>query len=223
MPEVRLEGIHLDGPGGRPTFRGVDLLLEAGRSVLLRGGSAYARGQLLRLCGGLTEPSEGRVLVSGIQLWPGEGLAALKGRARLGLAFGRGGLLANLSLAENLEVPLLYGTALGRGRIHEQVREQLDRFDLRAAADLRPHLLDARATRLANLMRVRLLDPEIILLDEPMVDLDAKDRVEVRTWLEAWAQAGDRILVLAADDPDPRAYPKLDPIELKDGRLLEAA
>ncbi len=223
MPDLSLEGIHLDGPNGRPVFTGLDLRLEAGRSLLLSGGSAFARGQLLRMCGGLTEPARGRVLVSGVQLWPGEGLAGLKGRTRIGLSFGRGGLLANLDLIDNLELPLVFGSELGRPRIRELAMAQLERFELGGLAAMRPHLLDARANRLANLIRVKLLDPEIILLDEPFEELDARDMVEVRGWMEAWMGAPDRILVVASDDPDPRAYPKIDHWELRDGKLMEAA
>ncbi|HJW10083.1 MAG TPA: ATP-binding cassette domain-containing protein [Holophagaceae bacterium] len=223
IPELRLEDIHLDGPDGRPVLTGIDLHLRGGEALLLSGGSGFSRGQFLRMCGGLTEPGKGRVLLSGVQLWPGEGLAALRGQVRIGLAFGQGGLVANLSLLDNLELPLLFGSDQSRERIRDRVMEHLDRFGLAGLADMRPHLLDARSTRLANLIRVKLVDPEIVLLDEPFEELEARDMAEIRIWMEDWLKTPGHILVVAADDPDPRTYPKLPRAELRDHRLMEAA
>ncbi len=223
MPELSLEGIRLDGPDGRPVFRALDLHLDAGEDALVSGGTAFARGQLLKMAGGITAPAEGRVLISGALLWPGEGLAGLRSKPSVGLAFGRGGLVANLSLLENLELPLLFGTDLGRDRIRELSMDLLARFELQGLARLRPHALGMRELRLANLIRVKLLDPGLILLDEPFEELEAQDMVEVRDWMAAWARDPERILLVAADDPDPRAYPALRRLELREGRLREAA
>ncbi|HJU83877.1 MAG TPA: hypothetical protein VJ600_06680 [Holophagaceae bacterium] len=223
MPELSLEGVHLDGPDGRPVFRGLDLNLAPGEDAMVVGGTAFARGQLLKLAGGITAPAKGRVVIAGALVWPGEGLAGLRRKPSVGLSFGRGGLLANMSLLDNLELPLIFGSDLGRERIREMSLELLERFDLQGLARLRPHMLGMRELHLANLIRVKLLDPGLILLDDPFEELEAGDMAEVRTWMETWIQDPGRNLLVAADDPDPEAYPRLRRLTLREGRLMEAA
>ena len=223
MPELLLEGIHLDGPHGRPVFDALDLHLMAGASMLVEGGTGSSRGQLLRLAAGLIEPTQGRVVLSGIQVWPGEGLTGLKGRLRLGFAFGRGGLLANLSLLDNLELPLLFSSAQNRLQIRDRVMGELAGFDLEALSGQRPHMLDGRVRTLANLIRVKLMDPQIILLDDPYEELEASDMVKLRGWMDAWIKDSERIVLMAAENPDLRAYPPVHRMQLIGGRLMEAA
>lgn len=202
MAELRLEGIDLDGPDGGPVFRNLGLELAAGDSLLVQGGTGFARGQFLKLAAGLLAPQAGSVWINGCRLWPGEGLSGCVPRPRTGLCFARGGLVSNMSLRDNLELPALASTERSSGEIRATCGDLLSRFGLLPLAGLRPFALDARTRKLANLIRIRLLEPDLVFLDDPLEELSPGDLAEIETWIRGWAEDATRILVITAFEED---------------------
>lgn len=219
MPDIRLEGIALDGPDGGPVFRNLNLALQAGDSLQILGGTGFARGQLLKLASGLLQPLAGSTRINGQWVWPGEGLAGCPKRPRMGFAFARGGLIANLNLQENLQLPTLFGTERPTDEIKGSCQDLLSRFSLLPMAGLRPHALDSRTRKLAHLMRVRLLDPELIFLDDPLAGLYEGDRVEIEAWIQAWAEDKARILMATTPEEDAHIPGILRRMKLRDRQL----
>lgn len=204
MSDLVLQGIQLEGRDGGPLFHNLDLAMQSGESMLINGCTEFARGQLLKMAAGLLQPRAGTCSINGRQLWPGEGLAAWPKRPRMGLCFGRGGLLSNMTLRDNLELPALFSTGIPTSDIRAASQDLLSRFDLLPLAGLRPFALDARTRKLANLLRIRLLDPEFIFLDDPLAELGEADHPEIGAWIRSWAEDPHRILMVSAceDDPD---------------------
>lgn len=202
MPEIRLEGIDLDGPDGGPVFRNLNLTLQSGDSLQIHGGTGFVRGQLLKLASGLLQPLAGSTRINGQSVWPGEGLAGFPKRPRMGFAFTRGGLISNLSLRYNLQLPILFGTERPTDQIRGSCQDLLSRFSLLPMADMRPHALDSRTRKLAHLIRIRLLDPELLFLDDPLAGLYEDDQVEIEAWIRGWAEDGARILMATTPEED---------------------
>lgn len=192
---LRVRGLAFDPTAGPEDL---DLDLPRGATLLVTGPGGSGKSRLLKAVAGMERPARGEVQVGGIQVWPGGGVLALAGRLRMGFAFASGGLLSNLSLRDNVALPLRFGGA-DRGAVQARVEEALERLDLRSVAHLRPHAVSGSARRHANLARLLALDPELLLLDDPLEGLDAPDRAVVREIVAGWARDPGRTLVVAGD------------------------
>jgi ABC-type transporter Mla maintaining outer membrane lipid asymmetry ATPase subunit MlaF len=203
MLEIR--ELSCDSPEGRPLLEGLDLDLPRGGALLVTGSSGSGKSRLLQVVAGTERPRRGRVRIAGHAVWPGDGALALEGRVRVGLAFAAGGLLSNLSLADNAALPLRF-RGLPEREARARAAAALDRLGLGALAGLRPHAVSGAARKRANLARVLALEPELILLDEPLEGLDAADRATALDLVRAWGAAPDCTLLVATEEPAAFAF-----------------
>jgi ABC-type transporter Mla maintaining outer membrane lipid asymmetry ATPase subunit MlaF len=196
---IALHDLALDTPDGHLLFEGLELVVPRGGNHLVTGPSGSGKTRLLKVIAGVERPARGRVRVGGLEIWPGGGALSLIGRLRVGFGFSGGGLLSNLSLSENLALPLRF-----LGRPEEEIRHRvdaaLDRLDLQSVAGLRPHAVSASARRHANLGRVLVLEPDLVLLDDPLEGLDAADRAIALDLCRAWALDPACTLVIATEE-----------------------
>ena len=195
---IDLRDLAMDGRLPQP---GLDLAVARGGNLLVTGPSGSGKSRLLRVLAGTERPARGRVEVGGRDLWPG-GVLALSGRVRLGFAFATGGLLSNLSLKENIALPLRF-LGLPHAERERRTGEALERLDLSAVAGLRPHAVSASARKQANLARVLALEPELILLDDPLEGLDAADRAIAQDLIRTWGSDKSCTLMIAAEEALP--------------------
>ena len=202
MIEVR--ELALKDPEGRWLLQDLACSVPKGGKLLLTGPSGAGKSRLLRVIGGVERPRRGTVTVGGQRVWPGDGALALMGRVRMGFAFASGGLLSNLSLLENVALPLRF-LGLTPALIQARVEAALERVGLGAVATLRPHALSGAGRRHGNLARVLALEPELILLDDPLEGLDSADRALTLTLIQAWVADPGITLVLAQEEPGPFA------------------
>ncbi len=201
---IELREFSLTDPEGRWLLRDLDWSVLKGGKWLLTGPSGAGKSRLLRVLGGVEQPRRGTVTVGGQRLWPGEGAMALLGRLRVGFAFASGGLLSNLSLRENLALPLRF-LGLPPAQIQTRVEAALEQVGLGSVAALRPHALSGAARRHGNLARILALQPELILLDDPLEGLDSADRALTLALIQAWVADPGITLVLAQEEPGPFA------------------
>lgn len=211
---LKVRGLACDLPDGRPLVEGLDLDLPPGRNLLVAGAGGTGRGHLLRVLAGTERPRAGAVEIAGIPVWPGEGALGLAGRVRMGFAFAAGGLLSNLSLVDNVALPLRF-LGLPRAEAARRVGEALARLGLEPVAGLRPHAVSAAARKHANLARVLALDPALILLDGPLEGLDATDRDLALGLITGWAQDSGRTLLLAMERTDLPSGPEFQTLDLR--------
>ncbi|MBP1771735.1 MAG: transporter, ATP-binding protein [Holophagaceae bacterium] len=210
-PMLELSGLALDAPDGRRLLEGLDLAVPSGGNHLVTGPSGCGKSRLLRVIAGTERPAAGRVRVGGRDVWPGDGALGLAGRVRVGFAFASGGLLSNLTLRENLALPLRF-LGMAPKEVEARVDEAMACLGLEPVASLRPHAVSASARRHGNLARVIALDPELILLDDPLEGLDAADRATALAVIGRWAEDPEKTLLIALEAPGPFA-------EVAPGRL----
>lgn len=151
-----------------------DISIEAckGQVVALMGGSGSGKTTLLRAATGQIFAQRGRVTVFGEDIAgvPPEALRKL--RQRMGVLFQQGALFTDLNVFENVAFPLREHTRISEGQIQERVLEKLDAVGLQAAAHLRISEISGGMARRVALARAIVLEPELILYDEPFAGLD---------------------------------------------------
>jgi phospholipid/cholesterol/gamma-HCH transport system ATP-binding protein len=157
---------------GRPIFSGLDLTVRRGRITAIMGPSGTGKTTLLKLITGQVTADAGQVLVFGqdVDTLSGEGIYAL--RKRMGMLFQNGALLTDLDVFENVAFPVREHTDLPEPLIRKLVLAKLQAVGLRGAAHLFPAELSGGMARRVALARAIVMDPEILIYDEPFVGLD---------------------------------------------------
>jgi phospholipid/cholesterol/gamma-HCH transport system ATP-binding protein len=140
--------------------------------VAIMGGSGCGKTTLLRLIGGQLRPSIGAVRVGGqaVHDLDAEGLYRL--RRRMSMLFQFGALFTDMSVFENVAFPLREHTALPESMVRDLVLMKLEAVGLRGAHRLMPAELSGGMARRAALARAVVLDPMLVLYDEPFAGLD---------------------------------------------------
>jgi phospholipid/cholesterol/gamma-HCH transport system ATP-binding protein len=136
------------------------------------GPSGTGKTTLLRLIARQLHPDRGQILVDGVDVagLSQSGLYAI--RKRIGMLFQNGALLTDMSVFENVAFPLREHTQLGERLIRLVVLTKLHAVGLRGAVDLMPSELSGGMARRVALARAIVMDPDILIYDEPFVGLD---------------------------------------------------
>ena len=170
-PIVQVQDLHY-GIGGRTIFAGLSLAVRRGSITAVMGPSGTGKTTLLRLIMGQTRPDQGSLKVFGEEVagLSRERLYAL--RQRIGLLFQNGALLTDLSVFENVAFPVREHARLPEPVLRELVLMKLQAVGLRGAAELMPAELSGGMARRVALARAIVMDPEVLIYDEPFVGLD---------------------------------------------------
>jgi phospholipid/cholesterol/gamma-HCH transport system ATP-binding protein len=158
--------------GGRPVFAGLDMSIPRGRITAIMGPSGTGKTTLLRLITGQVIADSGSIEVAGVDLRTVRRTDLYLLRRRMGMLFQNGALLTDLSVFENVAFPLREHTDLPERLIRSLVLMKLQAVGLRGAADLMPSELSGGMSRRVALARAIVMDPEILIYDEPLVGLD---------------------------------------------------
>lgn len=199
MPVLRLAGVRLDYPGRPGVLQDVDLAVPAGRLAVLQGRSGSGKSSLLAVAAGLEVPTTGQVHVKGE---PMAGDAAARSRLRsrhVGLVFQHLNLLGELSVAENVELPLRL-RGMPRAQRQERVRALLERFQIDDLAQRRPGSLSGGEQQRTAIARALAPGPALLLVDEPTSNLDEGNARTVIEALVAATKEGAAVVV-ATHDP----------------------
>ena len=158
--------------GGRSIFNDLSMNIPRGRVTAVMGPSGTGKTTLLRLITRQVRPDSGSVHVDGadIEILSRQDLYAL--RRRMGMLFQNGALLTDLNVFENVAFPLREHTDLPERLIRQLVLTKLQAVGLRGAIDLLPAELSGGMARRVALARAIVMDPEILIYDEPFVGLD---------------------------------------------------
>jgi phospholipid/cholesterol/gamma-HCH transport system ATP-binding protein len=169
---VEIRNVSYAVNGGRPVFAGLDMDIPRGRVTAVMGPSGTGKTTLLRLITGQVRADEGSILVAGEELRGMKRADLYVLRRRMGMLFQNGALLTDLSVFENVAFPLREHTDLPERLIRQLVLTKLQAVGLRGAAELMPSELSGGMSRRVALARAIVMDPEILIYDEPFVGLD---------------------------------------------------
>lgn len=158
--------------GARPIFDGLNLAIKRGEVTALMGPSGTGKTTLLRLITRQLIPQQGVILVDGTDISKLSLKKLYELRQRFGMLFQNGALLTDISVFENVAFPLREHTRLTNRLIRHVVLTKLHAVGLRGAADMMPSQMSGGMARRVALARAMVMDPEILIYDEPFVGLD---------------------------------------------------
>jgi phospholipid/cholesterol/gamma-HCH transport system ATP-binding protein len=158
--------------GGREIFSGVDVTVRRGRITAIMGPSGAGKTTLLKLITAQVFAERGQVLVFGADLATLSGAEIYALRKRTGMLFQNGALLTDLNVFDNVAFPVREHTDLPEPLIRVLVLTKLQAVGLRGAAELMPAELSGGMARRVALARAIVMDPEVLIYDEPFVGLD---------------------------------------------------
>jgi phospholipid/cholesterol/gamma-HCH transport system ATP-binding protein len=157
---------------GHQVLQGVNLKIETAKITTIIGGSGCGKTVLLKHLNALLVPDHGQVMIDGVEI-SGLGQNELnKIRHRFGVLFQGAALLDSMSLFDNVAFPLREKTKMDEGKIRNKVTERLSQVGLEGMGYKFPAEVSGGMKKRAGLARALIMDPEIVLFDEPTTGLD---------------------------------------------------
>jgi len=170
-PPVRIRDLHY-AVGARPIFAGVDIDVPQGQITAVMGPSGTGKTTLLRLLTGQVAADRGRIELFGESVGELDKARLYALRRRTGMLFQNGALLTDLTVFENVAFPVRAHARLPESVLRRLVLTKLEAVGLRGAAELMPSQLSGGMARRVALARAIVMDPELLIYDEPFVGLD---------------------------------------------------
>jgi phospholipid/cholesterol/gamma-HCH transport system ATP-binding protein len=156
----------------RKIFEDINLRIARGKITAVMGPSGSGKTTLLRLIAAALQPDKGNILVNGTNIHKLKGTKLHKMRSMMGLLFQSGALFTGMNVFENVAFPLREHTKLPDNIIRNVVLMQLEAVGLRGARDLMPAELSGGMARRVALARALVLNPKLIMYDEPFAGQD---------------------------------------------------
>jgi putative ABC transport system ATP-binding protein len=196
---------------------GVDLRIARGEYVAITGASGSGKSTLLNLLGCLDRPDGGRYLLDGVDVagLDDETLSATRNR-RIGFVFQSFHLLPRLSVLENVLLPRRY-CAEPDPDAPARARDLLARVGLGERASHRPQELSGGQMQRAAIARALVMQPSLLLADEPTGNLDSKNAAAVLQLIDDLNASGQTVVLVTHDPEIARHAPRQ--VRLRDGKV----
>jgi putative ABC transport system ATP-binding protein len=199
----------------------VTLEIAKGEFVAVMGPSGCGKSSLLNVIGLVDRPKAGRYVFNGhdVSAFRERDMVKLR-KHQIGFIFQNFNLLDDLSVYENVELPLLYQD-VPRARRHSRVREVLELVGLNPRAKHRPAQLSGGQQQRVAVARAVVGDPALILADEPTGNLDSKNGEEVMEMLSVLNEQGATIMMVTHSADHAKRATRV--VEMIDGRIVSAS
>ena len=221
---VRIRDVHkyfTRGSERIDVLKGVNLDIPKGDFLALMGPSGSGKTTLLNLLGGLDQPSSGTVEVDGVAINSLAGSSLARWRSRhVGFVFQLYNLLPVLTAERNVELPLLL-TNLGAADRRRRAALALKIVGLADRARHYPRQLSGGQEQRVGIARAIVIDPTLLLCDEPTGDLDRKSGDEILELLQTLNRDQGKTIIMVTHDPRAADHAKRT-LHLEKGTLLEA-
>jgi len=170
-PIIRISNVHFQRDD-KVVLDDVSIDIHRGSIVAIMGPSGVGKTTILRLISGQLRPSKGSIEVLGKQVSTLSRRELYRCRKDIGVLLQDGALFTDLTVFENVATPLREHTSLSEEEIRERVLAKLESVGLTGTDELMPHSLSGGMARRVALARAVIMNPKIVLFDEPMTGLD---------------------------------------------------
>ena len=195
----------------------VNLTINRGEYVAIMGASGSGKSTMMNIIGALDRPTEGACLISGTDIasLSDEELSLIRGR-KIGFIFQAFNLISQLTITENVEVPLFYQDIPRLDRL-QRSNQMLHRVGLGDRLGHRPKELSGGQQQRVAVARALVTSPDLLLADEPTGNLDSKTGEAILKLLDDLHQEGLTIVMVTHDDDIADHCERV--IRLRDGRI----
>ena len=199
-------------------LRDVSFEVARGEFVAIMGPSGSGKSTLMHLMGCLDRPTSGSYVLDGtpVQNLDDRNLSHLRNR-KVGFVFQAFNLIMQLTVLENIEVPLLY-MGVERTRRREMAKEMLAAVGLSQRGEHRPNELSGGEKQRVAIARALVTSPQVIFADEPTGNLDTKTGREIMEILQELNERGTTIILVTHELDKAKWARRL--IHMQDGRVL---
>ncbi len=220
MEILRCEGVRkIYGSGGsrESALDGIDLSVEKGEFVAIVGASGSGKSTLLHILGSVDQPTEGKVLVEGVDISSmNRTESAIFRRRKVGLVYQFYNLIPTLTVRKNILMPLLLDKKKVRQEYFEQVVNALGIAD---KLEFLPNQLSGGQQQRAAIARSLIYRPAILLADEPTGNLDQKNSKEIIDMLKlSNRNLNQTILLITHDEKIALEADRI--VTIEDGRIV---
>ncbi len=187
--------------GNKVVHQGVSFTVEKGECMGLIGGSGTGKSVILRSLIGLEKPDSGQVFIDGVDVTTHSEKMWLPLRKRIAYVFQGGALFDSLTVFENLAYPLKEHTQFTSTEIADRVHGLLEQFGLRGNENVYPSSLSGGLQKRVGLARAIIMNPDVILYDEPTAGLDPYNSKKILEMILNLKKTGVTSILVTHDMP----------------------
>jgi ABC-type lipoprotein export system ATPase subunit len=215
----RISKSYILGEENLSVINGLSLFVSHGEFVAIMGTSGSGKSTLMHIFGGLTQPDSGSYSLNGRNMLTLDDAELSWVRANwIGFVFQTFNLLPELNVVGNVSLPFLY-KKLDTNTKDEKVANAIERVGLAHRKKHRPAELSGGEMQRVAIARALVIDPLLILADEPTGNLDARNSDEILRIFHELNTAGSTI-IMVTHDPQVAAFSQRK-LQMKDGLLVE--
>lgn len=219
MDLIKMKNVRKVYKNGVTAIHDLDLAIKKGEFVFIIGSTGCGKSTLIKMLYREEKPTEGQILVGGLDVAKIRNSKIYKIRRKIGVVFQDFKLLPKLTVYENIAFALeVFG--IPKSEIHAKVMKVLDLVGLKGKAKQYPTQLSGGEQQRTAIARAIVNGPKILICDEPTGNLDEKTSLEVMAVLEAINKLGTTI-IMVTHDTDIVNKMKKRVIELDSGRILK--
>ena len=171
IQSLKFEGLSFSYEGQELLFEQVDFDFPMNEIIWVKASSGSGRSSLLQIMAGLVVPQKGKYLVNDINVAEMSFEEFLPYRMNIGYGFDFGGLLHNRTLLENITLPLVYHKVCSKPQADDKAAYLMKELGIQKFANQRPSLVPGGVRKMTCLIRSIMLEPQVLLLDDPSVGL----------------------------------------------------
>ena len=198
---VEVDGL-VAGYDDQMVLNGIDLSVDEGEIRVIMGGSGSGKTTLLRCLLGLKTPAAGVVRLLGKPFGSGYTRNTLEARKKMGVAFQTGALFGSMTVGENIQLPLRHHARLDRHTMDIMTRIKLELVNLGGCEDLMPSQLSGGMVKRAAFARALIMDPTLLIFDEPSAGLDPVTSAELDALILEMRKATGATIVVVTHELD---------------------
>lgn len=217
---IQLEHIHRIFQVGEHTVQAlndINLTINKGEYVSIMGPSGSGKSTLLNIIALLDRPTSGRYVLNGLDVIQrsDDDLAKIR-RENIGFVFQFFHVIPRLTAAENVEMPMILA-GINRKVRQQRVEKALDAVNLANRSHHKPNQLSGGQLQRVAIARAMIMQPEVLLADEPTGNLDSKSGMEIMELLENLNKQGVTLVMITHDQVLGKRAPRQ--IRIVDGRI----